>query len=58
MSEKDLLEEHDEDADEGGGPVIFQQCGAQNFNGHRGYGKGGAGRTGTGSKRRNMRARE
>lgn len=34
VSERDFLEEHDEDADEGGGPVIFQQCSAQNFNGH------------------------
>jgi len=46
VSEKDFLEEHDEDADEGEGPVIFQQCGAQNFNGHRGCGKRGT--TGTG----------
>lgn len=30
----------------GGGPVIFQQCGAQNFNGHRGCGKSGAGNDG------------
>lgn len=34
VSERDFLEEHDEDADEGGGLVIFQQCSAQNFNGH------------------------
>lgn len=47
MSEKDFLVEHDEDADEEGGPVIFQQCSAQNFNGYRGCGKSGAGRTGT-----------
>jgi len=33
---------------EGGGSVIFQQCGAQNFNGHQGCGKSGAGTTGTG----------
>lgn len=46
VSERDFLEEHDEDADEGGGPVIFQQCSAQNFNGHLECGKSGAGRTG------------
>jgi len=46
VSERDFLEEHDEEEheDEEGGPVIFQQCSAQNFNGHRGCGKSGAGR--------------
>lgn len=48
VSERDLLEEHAEDADEGEGPVIFQQCGAQNFNGHRECAKRGARNDGDG----------
>lgn len=31
VSERDFLGEN---ADQGGGSVIFQQCSAQNFNGH------------------------
>lgn len=34
VSERDFLGEDDENADQGGGSVIFQQCNAQNFNGH------------------------
>lgn len=58
MSEREYREELDADADERG-PVIFQQCGAQNFNGLSRVREGWSGeRRGMGSKRRNMRVRE